>query len=81
MFFLPSLSDMAEAELAEADQGAIQSGEEEGREEAPQHYLLPEVWNVCNLVSSLIKCNRAFSLCGTLSLADHWCSMVGELRG
>ena len=38
-----SLSDMAEAELAEADQGAIQSGEEEGREEAPQHYLLPEV--------------------------------------
>ena len=46
MFLLPSLSDMAEAELAEADQGAIQSGEEEGREEAPQHYLLPEVWNV-----------------------------------
>jgi len=37
-----SLSDMAEAELAEADQGAIQSGEEEGREEAPQHYHLPE---------------------------------------
>ena len=40
-----SLSDMAEAELAEADQGAIQSGEEEGREEPPQHYLLPEVEN------------------------------------
>ena len=40
-----SLSDMAEAELAEADQGAIQSGEEEGREEAPQHYHLPEVFN------------------------------------
>ena len=36
---------MAEAELAEADQGAIQSGEEEGREEPPQHYLLPEVEN------------------------------------
>ena len=41
---------MAEAELAEADQGAIQSGEEEGREEAPpQHYLLPEVLENFNI--------------------------------
>ena len=41
--YIFSLSDMAEAELAEADQGAIQSGDEEGREGTPQHYLLPEV--------------------------------------
>ena len=73
---------MAEAELAEADQGAIQSGEEEGREEAPpQHYLLPEVlknYNMYGLIVVPILFSRVFFLCETVNQADRWCSL-GEL--